>query len=122
MHYQAPPHAEVKVVRCTSGAVYDVIVDLRPDSATYMRWIAVELTAEDRRMLYVPKGFAHGYQTLVDDTEAYYQVSTAYAPSFERGVRWDDPVFGIEWPPAAERVISEKDRRWADYRPGTELE
>jgi dTDP-4-dehydrorhamnose 3,5-epimerase len=102
--------------------VYDVIVDLRPDSATYMRWIAVELTAEDRRMLYVPKGFAHGYQTLVDDTEAYYQVSTAYAPSFERGVRWDDPVFGIEWPPAAERVISEKDRRWADYRPGTELE
>jgi dTDP-4-dehydrorhamnose 3,5-epimerase len=121
MHYQAPPHAEVKLVRCTSGAVYDVIVDLRPESSAYMRWIGVELSAENRRALYVPEGFAHGYQTLVDDTETYYQVSAPYTPAAERGVRWDDPIFGIEWPPADNRVISSKDRDWPDYRPGTAL-
>ena len=121
MHYQAPPHAEVKLVRCTSGGVYDVIIDLRPDSPSYMGWIGVELTAENRRALYVPEGFAHGYQTLSDGTETYYQVSAPYTPAAERGVRWDDPVFGIEWPPAAERVISEKDRAWPDYQRGFEL-
>lgn len=121
MHYQAPPYAEVKLVRCTSGAVYDVIVDLRPQSSTYMHWIAVELSAENGRALYIPEGFAHGYQTLVDGTETYYQVSAPYAPDAERGVRWDDPVFGIDWPPADDRVISTKDRGWPDYRPGTEL-
>lgn len=121
MHYQAPPHAEVKLVRCTRGAVYDVIVDLRPASSTYMRWIGVELSAENGRALYVPEGFAHGYQTLADDTETYYQVSAPYAPTAERGVRWDDPAFGIDWPPADDRVISTKDRAWPDYRRGTPL-
>lgn len=117
MHFQRDPHAEVKVVRCTRGALYDVIVDLRPSSPTHTRWIGVELTAENRRMLYVPKGFAHGYQTLADDTEAYYQVSAAYAPDAEGGVRWDDPAFGIDWPDPEPPVMSEKDRTWPDYRP-----
>jgi dTDP-4-dehydrorhamnose 3,5-epimerase len=116
MHFQAAPQAEVKLVRCTSGAIYDVIVDLRPESPTFMRWIAVELTAENRRMLYVPEGFAHGYQTLADGTETFYQVSEAYEPSAERGVRWDDPAFGIQWPDAERRIISAKDRAWTDYR------
>jgi dTDP-4-dehydrorhamnose 3,5-epimerase len=117
LHYQVAPHAEVKVVRCTRGAVYDVIVDLRPGSATYLRWIAVELSTENRRVLYVPEGFAHGYQTLEDETETFYQVSVPYAPGAERGVRWDDPAFGIEWPDVEERVMSEKDRTWPDFRP-----
>jgi dTDP-4-dehydrorhamnose 3,5-epimerase len=117
LHYQAPPHAEVKVVRCTRGGIYDVIVDLRPESETFRRWVGVELTAENRRMVYVPEGFAHGYQTLEDRTETYYQVSVPYAPDAERGVRWDDPAFGIDWPEAAERVISEKDRAWPDFAP-----
>ncbi|MDQ3823218.1 MAG: dTDP-4-dehydrorhamnose 3,5-epimerase [Actinomycetota bacterium] len=117
MHFQRAPHAEVKLVRCTRGALYDVIVDLRPSSPTHARWIGVELTADNRRMLYVPEGFAHGYQTLVDDTEAYYQVSAAYAPGAEGGVRWDDPAFGIEWPDPDPPVMSEKDRTWPDYRP-----
>jgi dTDP-4-dehydrorhamnose 3,5-epimerase len=115
MHYQAPPHGETKVVRCTCGSVYDVIVDLRPDSPTYMRWVAVELTAANRRMLYVPEGFAHGYQTLEDGSETFYLVSAEYAPEAERGVRWDDPAFAIEWPDAPSRILSEKDRGWPDY-------
>jgi dTDP-4-dehydrorhamnose 3,5-epimerase len=117
MHYQAPPHAEVKVIRCTRGAVYDVIVDVRPESDTYTRWIGIELTAENRRLLYVPEGFAHGYLTLEDETETFYQVSEPYTPDAERGVRWNDPAFGIEWPEAGELVISEKDRGWPDFRP-----
>lgn len=117
MHFQHAPHAEVKLVRCTRGALYDVIVDLRPSSPTHTRWIGVELTADNRRMLYVPEGFAHGYQTLADDTEAYYQVSAAYAPEAEGGVRWDDPAFAIEWPDPDPPVMSEKDRAWPDYRP-----
>jgi dTDP-4-dehydrorhamnose 3,5-epimerase len=115
MHCQAGPHAEVKLVRCTRGAIYDVIVDLRPDSPTFMRWMAIDLTAENRRMLYIPEGFAHGYQTLVDETETYYQVSEFYEPASERGVRWDDPAFGIVWPHAERRIISEKDRLWPDF-------
>lgn len=115
MHFQAVPHAEVKLVRCTRGAIYDVVVDLRPQSPTFMRWSGIELTAENRRMLYVPEGLAHGYQTLVDETETYYQVSESYAPGFERGARWDDPAFGIVWPEAEQRIISEKDRSWPDY-------
>jgi dTDP-4-dehydrorhamnose 3,5-epimerase len=115
MHFQHPPHAEVKLVRCTRGALYDVIIDLRPDSPTFKRWIGVELDAENRRALYVPEGFAHGFQTLVPDTEAFYQVSEFYTPSAEGGVRWDDPAFGIEWPDAEERTISEKDREWPDF-------
>jgi dTDP-4-dehydrorhamnose 3,5-epimerase len=115
MHYQAAPHAEVKVVRCTRGAVYDVIVDLRSDSPTFKRWVGVELNAENRRMLYIPEGFAHGYQTLADETETYYQVSAFYEPGAERGVRWDDPAFDIVWPQAERRIISAKDRSWPDF-------
>jgi dTDP-4-dehydrorhamnose 3,5-epimerase len=117
MHYQVPPFAEVKLVRCCRGAIYDVIVDLRPDSPTNAQWIALELRAGDGRMLYVPEGFAHGYQTLADDTEVAYQVSVPHAPDAARGFRWDDPLFGIEWPEVDARVISERDRCWPDYVP-----
>jgi dTDP-4-dehydrorhamnose 3,5-epimerase len=111
MHFQLPPHQQVKVVRCTRGALFDVIVDLRPDSPTFRQWDAVELTADNHKMIYVPGGFAHGYLTLADGTEAYYHASTPYAPRHESGVRWDDPAIGIQWPsePAS---ISSKDRAW----------
>jgi dTDP-4-dehydrorhamnose 3,5-epimerase len=115
MHYQAEPHAEAKLVRCTRGAVYDVIIDLRPHSPTHARWLAVELTAESGRMLYVPEGFAHGYQTLVGETETFYLVSEFYEPQAERGVRWDDPFFAIDWPETADRIMSDKDRKWPDF-------
>jgi dTDP-4-dehydrorhamnose 3,5-epimerase len=118
MHYQLAPHAETKLVRCVRGALYDVIIDLRPDSSTYMQWLGVELTAEDYRMLFVPEGFAHGFQTLVDNTEATYQVSQFYTPGAEGGVRYDDPAFGIEWPIDVQ-VISDKDRSWLNYTPGS---
>jgi dTDP-4-dehydrorhamnose 3,5-epimerase len=114
LHYQSPPHAEVKLVRCTRGAVYDVIADLRPDSPNYLRWTGVELTAENRTAIYVPAGFAHGYQTLVDETETYYQVSVPHAPSAERGVRWDDPALAIGWP-LPDPILSAKDAAWPDY-------
>jgi dTDP-4-dehydrorhamnose 3,5-epimerase len=114
MHFQDPPHAEVKLVRCTMGAVYDVIVDLRSDSPTHRRWIGVELTAENRRLLYVPTGFAHGYQTLRDETEIVYQTSASYAPAAARGIRHDDPAFGIVFPETV-TVISGADRSWPDY-------
>jgi dTDP-4-dehydrorhamnose 3,5-epimerase len=115
MHFQHPPHAETKLVRCTRGAIFDVIVDLRPDSETYKEWLGVELTDENRRALFVPEGFAHGYQTLVPDSEIIYQVSAAYAPQAEGGVRWDDPAFGIEWPDAGNALLSGKDRSWPDF-------
>jgi dTDP-4-dehydrorhamnose 3,5-epimerase len=115
MHYQAEPHGEVKLVRCTRGAIYDAIVDLRVGSPTAGRWIGVELTADNGRMLYVPEGFAHGYQTLADGTEVFYQVSEYYTPEAERGLRWDDPVFAVEWPEADPRIVSEKDRSWPDF-------
>jgi len=114
MHYQAKPHEETKVVRCTRGAIYDVIVDLRPESSTFRKWIAVELSADSRRMLYIPAGFAHGFQSLTDDTEVFYQISAPYHPESARGIRWDDPAFGIEWP-VMERVISDKDRQYPDF-------
>jgi dTDP-4-dehydrorhamnose 3,5-epimerase len=117
MHYQAAPYAEAKIVRCTQGALYDVIIDLRPHSPTYMQWLGVELTADNRTMLYVPEGFAHGYQTLTDDTEAFYQMSQFYHPEAARGVRWNDPVFGIAWPAVSHRLISTKDESWPDYVP-----
>jgi len=117
LHYQVKPHEEVKLVRCTSGAVYDVIVDLRPESPTYLQWLSVELTADNRTMIYVPKNFLHGYQTLTDNVEVSYQVSQAYAPESERGVRWNDPTMGIEWPRIDVRIISEKDRNWPIYLP-----
>jgi len=112
MHYQQQAHAEVKLVRCTRGAVYDVIVDLRVDSPSYLKWTGVELTEENHRMLYVPEGFAHGYVTLQDNSELFYQVSQFYAPGAEGGVRWDDPAVGIDWPETGELLISEKDRSW----------
>jgi dTDP-4-dehydrorhamnose 3,5-epimerase len=111
LHFQAGPHAETKLVRCTRGSVCDVIVDLRPGSPTFRRWTALELTERNRVTLYVPKGFAHGYQTLEDGTEVWYQMSTAYEPSAQRGVRWDDPALGIEWP-SPPRVISPRDMQW----------
>ena len=114
LHYQAAPYREVKLVRCTRGALYDVIVDLRPTSPTYKAWIGVELTSDNYRMLYVPEGFAHGFITLAPDTEATYQVSQFYTPGAERGLRYDDPAFAIDWP-AAVQVISAKDKQWADF-------
>jgi dTDP-4-dehydrorhamnose 3,5-epimerase len=114
MHYQVAPYAETKLVRCTRGAIYDVIVDLRPDSPTFKRWIGVELTADNRRALFVPEGFAHGFITLEDDTDVMYQVTAFYTPGAEAGLRYDDPAFGIEWPvPVA--VISDKDQSWAPF-------
>jgi dTDP-4-dehydrorhamnose 3,5-epimerase len=110
LHYQADPHPEAKLVRCTMGAAFDVVADLRPDSPTYRRWAAVELTADNRRMVYVPAGCAHGFQTLCDDTELFYQMSETYYPELARGVRWDDPALGVEWPACADRVISDRDR------------
>ncbi len=114
MHYQVSPHAEVKLVRCTMGAIYDVILDLRPGSPTWKQWIAVKLTAENRWMLYIPEGFAHGFQTLEDHTEVFYQMSEFYYVECARGVRWNDPAFGIVWP-AAERIISAQDLGYPDF-------
>jgi dTDP-4-dehydrorhamnose 3,5-epimerase len=119
LHFQEAPHAENKLVRCTRGGVYVVMVDLRPDSPSYLDWLGVELTAENRRLLYVPEGFAQGYQTLVDDCEVVYQMTHEYVPEAARGVRWDDQAFGIAWPPADQRIISERDLAWPDYAVGT---
>jgi dTDP-4-dehydrorhamnose 3,5-epimerase len=109
LHYQAPPHEEAKLVRCTAGAVFDVVVDLRPGSSTFKHWLGIELSAENHRMVYIPEGFAHGFQTLADDTEVFYQISTVYVAEAARGIRWDDPELGIRWPAAADRVISPRD-------------
>jgi dTDP-4-dehydrorhamnose 3,5-epimerase len=116
MHYQLPPAAEVKLVRCLHGALYDVIVDLRPDSYSFGKWFGVELTEENRLAFYVPRGFAHGFITLRDNTEALYLASDAYMPGMERGLRYDDPKFGIEWP-VAPVSVSEKDLSWPAYDP-----
>jgi len=114
MHYQASPHQEAKLVRCIAGQIYDVIVDLRPRSSTFRKWFGAELSAENRWMLYVPEGFAHGYLTLTDNAEIFYQVSEFYAPRSERGVRWNDPAFGIRWP-LEPRVLSAKDAALPDF-------
>jgi dTDP-4-dehydrorhamnose 3,5-epimerase len=114
LHYQAEPDGECKLVRCTRGAIYDVIVDLRADSETYCRWFAVELSADNARELYIPKGLAHGFQTLTDDSEVAYQMSHVYVPEAARGVRWDDPAFGIDWP-EAERTVSDRDSSFPDF-------
>jgi dTDP-4-dehydrorhamnose 3,5-epimerase len=114
MHYQTAPHEEAKLVRCTMGAIFDVIIDLRRQSPTFKKWVAVELNERNRRMLYVPEGFAHGFQTLEDDTEVFYQMSEFYAPEHARGVRWNDPAFQISWP-GAEPVISASDQTYADF-------
>lgn len=114
MHFQIAPHAEAKLVRCTRGAIYDVLVDLRPESPAFKQWLAVELTADNYRMVFIPAGFAHGYQTLVDETDVFYQMSGFYHPESARGVRWDDPAFGIIWP-LPNPLISDKDRSYPDF-------
>jgi dTDP-4-dehydrorhamnose 3,5-epimerase len=114
MHYQDEPQQEVKLVRCTAGAIHDVIVDLRRDSPTYCRWFGVELTAANRKLLYVPEGFAHGFQTLEDNSEVFYQISEMYHPESARGVRWDDPLFGIDWP-VANPTLSPRDAAFAHH-------
>jgi len=121
MHFQDPPHQEAKLVRCTAGALYDVVVDLRRESPTWGQWFGIELSRENLRMIFVPEGFAHGYQTLVDDTDVFYQVSTYYHAESARGVRWDDPTLAIEWPLPIS-VISQRDRMLPliDTRAGNE--
>lgn len=115
MHYQSAPLEEVKLVRCTRGAIFDVIIDLRPESSTFLKWIGVELTSDNYNMLYIPEGFAHGYLTLTEEAEVFYQVSQFYSPGHERGVRWNDPVFKIDWPIDGDLVISEKDNNWPNF-------
>jgi dTDP-4-dehydrorhamnose 3,5-epimerase len=116
LHYQDPPHAEVKLVRCTAGSAFDVIVDIRPRSATFRRWLGIELSAQNRKMVYVPEGFAHGFQTLEDGTELFYQISTAYVPSATRTIRWNDPTIGVAWP-LPPSVISSRDLGEPSIRP-----
>lgn len=115
LHYQAAPYEECKIVRCTQGAIYDVIVDLRPDSPTFMQWIGHELTAANRRMLYVPEGCAHGFQTLVDETEVFYQMSQVHHPESARGVRWNDSAFAVQWP-IAQPIMNQRDATYPLWR------
>ena len=114
LHYQAPPHEEAKFVRCIRGAIFDVLIDIRPGSPTCGSWYGEELSASNRRMLYVPEGCAHGYLALEDDTEVLYQVSQPYVPGVEKGIRYDDPAFNISWP-CDVTVVSDKDRGWPDF-------
>jgi dTDP-4-dehydrorhamnose 3,5-epimerase len=115
LHFQHPPHEENKIVRCTRGAIFDVIIDLRADSSSYLQWQGFELTAENRRALYIPKGFAHGFQTLVDHCEIVYQISAFYAPAAAAGYRYDDVAFRIAWPLSV-TMISERDLRWSNFQ------
>ena len=119
MHYQAQPHGEEKLVRCTRGALYDVALDLRADSPTYLRWFGLSLSAESGAALFIPEGCAHGFQTLEDSTEILYQISSPYVADAARGVRWDDPAFGIDWPaaPVAGRTMSLRDAGYPDFAP-----
>jgi dTDP-4-dehydrorhamnose 3,5-epimerase len=114
LHYQVSPHEEAKLMRCVKGAILDVAVDLRPDSKTYKKWFGIELTESNRRMLFIPEGFAHGYQTLVEDTETFYMSSAFYASEAERGLRWNDPAIAIKWPITENLNITDKDRSWSD--------
>jgi dTDP-4-dehydrorhamnose 3,5-epimerase len=116
MHYQVAPHEEVKIVRCAKGSIFDVIIDLRSNSPTFRQHFAAELTAANRRMLYIPRQFAHGFQTLEDDTEVIYQMSEFYHPESARGLRWDDPAFGISWPPTVRRIMAERDATYPDFQ------
>ncbi len=116
MHYQTAPFGQAKLVRCTQGSIYDVGVDLRPDSDTFRRWIGIELSAENRRMLYLPGDFAHGYLSLTDNTEVHYQVTAVYAPQAAGGFRWNDPAFNIEWPEVSDLNINERDREYPDFK------
>jgi len=114
MHYQMAPHKEAKLVSCIKGAIYDVIIDLRPNSPTCSQWLAVELSSENNNMIYVPEGFAHGFQTLKDDTMVFYQMSEFYHPECARGVRWNDPAFGVKWP-LSHPILSERDQGYLDF-------
>jgi dTDP-4-dehydrorhamnose 3,5-epimerase len=116
MHFQDAPYEETKLVHCTRGALYDVIIDLRSDSPTFKEWFSVELTAQNYRALYVPKGIAHGFQTLVNNTEVFYQMGEFFHPESARGIRWDDPAFGIKWPLTDSLIISEKDRTYDNWK------
>ncbi|HSE30653.1 MAG TPA: dTDP-4-dehydrorhamnose 3,5-epimerase [Pyrinomonadaceae bacterium] len=115
LHYQSKPHEQGKLVRCSRGAIYDVAVDLRPESPTYKQWMGLELSYENGLMLFVPGGCAHGFQTLVDNSEVFYQVTNTYAPASSCGVRWNDPAFNIEWPEAPERIMIARDREYPDF-------
>ena len=115
MHYQSKPHEEAKLVRCTRGSIYDVIIDIRLDSSTFKSWFAVELRSEKYNMLYIPEGFAHGFLTLEDNTEVLYQMSDFYYPELAKGIRWDDPLFAIKWPKISQLIISEKDSSYSFY-------
>jgi len=115
MHYQAAPHEETKVIRCTAGAIFDVLVDMRASSPTYGQWVGTELTAENLRQLYVPAGIAHGFQTLSADAEVFYQISTDYVAASARGLRWNDPAVRIAWPDPHSATISERDRAFPDF-------
>jgi dTDP-4-dehydrorhamnose 3,5-epimerase len=112
MHFQKSPHAETKLIHCITGSIFDVIIDLRPDSQTFKEWVGIELCSKDKYLLYVPEGFAHGFLTLSDDTEIFYQISEYYSPEYSDGVRWDDPTFNIEWPINGYPHISEKDKEY----------
>jgi len=114
LHYQSSPHEEAKLVRCTRGKIYDVIIDLRPQSATFKQHISVTLTPDNGKMLFIPEGFAHGFQTLEDNTEVFYQMSEFYAPNYAKGVRWNDPAFGIQWP-VNKPIISAEDQQFSDF-------
>ena len=114
MHFQKPPHEEAKLVRCTQGAIFDVIIDLRPDSSTCKQWVGEELTAKNRKMLYIPEGFAHGFLTLEDATEVFYQMSTSYVPDSASGILWDDPTLNIHWPEQPQ-IISQRDQSYPDF-------
>ena len=120
MHFQKTPHGEAKVVRCVRGAVWDVIIDLRPDSPSYMNWQGFELTGDNGRSLYIPIGFAHGFQTLEDETDVLYLISAPFVPGVGEGVRHDDPAFGIDWPLPVS-VMNDKDRSWPDYVTGAAI-
>lgn len=115
MHYQKSPHEEAKFVRCVRGALFDVVIDLRPGSPTFLKWAGFEIRASEYRAIYVPPGCAHGIQSLEDHTEMLYMVSACYQPAAEAGIRWNDPFFGVEWPDVGERIVSEKDQSWPDF-------
>ena len=114
MHFQSSPFQETKLIRCGTGAIHDVVIDLRPESGTYKQHLAIELSSENGKMLYVTEGFAHGFQTLTDNSEVVYQMSQFYSPEHSRGVRWDDPAFGIDWP-RGDRIILDRDRSYPDF-------
>jgi dTDP-4-dehydrorhamnose 3,5-epimerase len=116
LHYQLAPHGEAKYMRCIRGAIFDVSVDIRPDSPTYRQWFGLELSADNRKAVFIPEGLAHAYQALTDDAEVIYSASCAYTPGAERGIRWNDPEFKIDWP-IRQAIVSEKDAKWPDFKP-----